>query len=321
MPKRDVEAIVRRIGLLRDVTHAEALPELRKALADRVNLIVAKAAKVAAERQMRELIPDLLAAFDRMFVKPVESDTQCWGKNAIAKALTDLDYRESAPYLRGRVHIQMEGVWGGAEDTAPTLRGICVLGLASCNDITRARTLRLLVDSMNDDAAVVRAEAVRAVAEMDGEEASLLLRLKAGLGDKEASVTGQAFDCLLRLECDAALGFVSEFLNTDRAISEAVQEEAALALGSSRLSGAVEILINTLNGVRDRHLRATLFRALSASRQERALEFLLEVVRRNERFDAESALEALKLHKDSTEIQAALDKALQERHEPFGGAN
>src|SRR6185312_2059495 len=118
MPKRDVEAIVRRIGLLRDVTHAEALPELRKALADRVNLIVAKAAKVTAERQMRELVPDLLAAFDRMFVKPLESDTQCWGKNAIAKALTELDYRESAPYLRGHRHIQMEGVWGSVEDTA-----------------------------------------------------------------------------------------------------------------------------------------------------------------------------------------------------------
>src|ERR1700684_3403054 len=136
MPKRDVEAAVQRIGLLREVTHAEAVAGLRKALLDRVNLVVAKAAQVVAGRQLRELIPELLAAFDRLFVDPIERDTQCWAKNAIAKALTDLDYRESAPFLRGRLHIQMEAVWGGRQDTAQTLRGICLLGLASCNDIT-----------------------------------------------------------------------------------------------------------------------------------------------------------------------------------------
>src|ERR1700691_151721 len=99
MAKRDVEAAVGRIGLLRDVTHAEAIAGLRKALGDRVNLVVAKAARIAADRQLRELIPDLLAAFDRLFEDAVVRDTQCWGKNAIARALTELDYRESAASL------------------------------------------------------------------------------------------------------------------------------------------------------------------------------------------------------------------------------
>src|SRR5580658_5552733 len=143
MPKRDVEAVVRQIGQLRDVTHPEAVAGLRKALLDRVNLVAAKAARVAAELQLRELIPELLAAFDRLFVDPVERDTQCWAKNAIAKALTEMDYRESAPFLRGSRHIQMEGVWAGQQDTAQTLRGICLLALASCNDMPRARIFRL----------------------------------------------------------------------------------------------------------------------------------------------------------------------------------
>src|SRR5580658_514834 len=309
MAKRDVEAVVGRIGLLRDVTHAEAVAGLRKALADRVNLVVAKAARIAAELQLRELIPDLLVTFDRLFEDAVERDTQCWGKNAIAKALTELDYRESAPYLRGRLHIQMEPVWGGRQDTAQTLRGICLLGLASCNDITRARILRLLVDSMADEAQTVRVEAVRAVAEMDGEEAVLVLRLKARVGDREPSVTGQVFDSLLRLEREAALPLVAEFLGGP----DDVREEAALALGSSRMAGAVEILLNALPRARDPYFRKTVLRALSASRQDKALEFLLGLVREGLRADMDAALEALELHRESAEIRAAVEAAVRER--------
>lgn len=309
MPKRDVEAVVRQIGALRDLTHAEALAGLRKALLDRVNLVVAKAARTAAELQLRELIPELLAAFDRLFVDPVERDTQCWAKNAIAKALTELDYRESAPFLRGRAHIQMEAVWAGRQDTAQTLRGICLLALASCNDIPRAQTLRLLVDSMADEAQNVRVEAVRAVAEMDGEEAVLVLRLKARIGDREPSVTGQVFDSLLHLERDAALPLVAEFLDGP----DDVREEAALALGTSRMAGAVEILLNALPRARDTYFRKTVLRALSASRQEKALEFLLGLVRNGIRADVDGALEALELHRESAEIHAAVETAVRDR--------
>jgi len=310
MAKRDVEAVVRRIGLLRDVTHAEAVAELRKALADRVNLVVAKAAQVAAERQLRELMADLLATFDRLFEDAVERDTQCWGKNAIAKALTELDYRESAPYLRGRRHMQMEAVWGGRQDTAQTLRGICLLGLVSCNDMPRAQIFRLLVDSMADEAQVVRIEAVRAMTEMDGEEAALVLRLKARVGDAEPPVIGQVFDSLLRMERDAALPLVAEFLDGD---DEAMKEEAALALGSSRMAGAVEILLSALPRARDPYFRKTILRALSASRQERAMAFLLSLVREGLRADADAALEALELHRESPEIRAAVEAAVRDR--------
>ena len=125
MATRRVEEQLDRISALREVPTAEAIPALRKGLADRVNVVVAKAAKVAAERQLRELIPDLLAAFDRMFEHPAERDPQCWAKNALASALRDLEHRESAPFQRGMRHVQMEPVWGKHEDTAQPLRGIC----------------------------------------------------------------------------------------------------------------------------------------------------------------------------------------------------
>src|SRR5579863_862264 len=144
MAVRDVEAEVAKLAALAGAPPAEAVPALRKALPDRVNLVVAKAAKIAAQRQERELIPDLLRAFDRLFEKPVERDPQCWGKNAIAKALVDLEHRESAAYLRGVRHIQMEPVWGGQEDTASTLRGTCLLALVSCTDIAPEKTQHAL---------------------------------------------------------------------------------------------------------------------------------------------------------------------------------
>ena len=150
MPKRDVQAAVEAVGALRDVSPERATPGLQAALADRVNLVVAKAAKVSAELQLRGLIPELLGAFDRLFVKPVDRDPQCWAKNAIAQALVELDYREHAPFLMGARHVQMEAVWAGQEDTAPTLRGICLLALVSCNDIPRTEIFRILVDAMID---------------------------------------------------------------------------------------------------------------------------------------------------------------------------
>lgn len=269
---------------------------LRKALSDRINVLVAKAARLAAERQLHDLIPDLLAAFDRLLEKPVERDPQCWGKNAISKALVELGYRESAPFLRGVSHIQMEPVWGGQEDTAATLRGTCVLALAACGDIPREKVMRKLVDAVCDRAEPVRVEAARALAQMEGEEGALLLRLKARTGDAEPRVTGQVFDCLLQVERGEALDFVADFLKSK---DEAVQEEAALALGASRMPEAIEILRGAWKERKDEML----LRAISASRLEEAIAFLVELARDGRIKDASAAIEALALHKESAEIR------------------
>src|SRR5690348_14316332 len=101
MSVRRVEEELDRLSKFRDADPAAAIPALRKALGDRINLIVAKAAKIAGERQFQELTPDLLRAFERLLENAVERDQQCWGKNAIATALKDLGHTESAPFLRG----------------------------------------------------------------------------------------------------------------------------------------------------------------------------------------------------------------------------
>jgi HEAT repeat protein len=310
MAHRQIEAEVERLNLLREAPPAEAVAALKKALSDRVNLIVAKAAKIAAEMRLHDLLPDLLRAFDRLFEKPAERDPQCWGKNALSKALVALDHREAAPFLRGIRHIQLEPVWGGQADTAATLRGTCALALPSCADVTRGQILRHLVDALSDTALPVRSDAARALAQMEGDEAILLLRLKARLGDPEPEISGQVFDYLFQLEHDQALPFVAEFLQPKLG---PVAEEAALALGSSRLPGAALLLEQSFARHRDPDFRMVLLRALSATRQPPALDFLLNLVRNAREADALCAVEALALHRDSADIRRQVEQAAGQR--------
>jgi HEAT repeat protein len=286
---------------------------LRKSLQDRSNLIVAEAAKVAAHANVSALIPDLLSALDRLYENAVKADPKCWGKTAIVKALTLLGHGESPVFVRGSRYIQMEPVWGGQEDAAVELRSLCVLALVQCTDLSRIDVLRRLVDAMSDSADPVRLEAVRALEQMDGGEAALLLRLKARTGDGRPAVTGQVFDSLLNLEREAGVPFVAEHL---KSASAEVCDEAALALGGSRLPDAVRVLMETWKAhdkTMSREFRGVLLRALSSSRQPSAIEFLLDLVRKGASRDAESALDALKLHDGSPEIRTLVEEAKRKR--------
>jgi hypothetical protein len=318
MAKRGVEEQIVNLGRLREGPVTEAtVAALRKGLADRVNLIAAKAAQVAAELRLTPLIPDLVAAFDRQFKNAGEPDPQCWAKNAIAKALTDLDHDESAPFLRGCTYTQMESVWGGKTDTAVTLRSLCSLALVQCADLTRGDKLRHLVVAMTDREETVRIDALRALEQMEGEEAALLLRLKASAGDARASVVGQALESLLRVEGERALEFSrrfliergSENLREFASTAEELLEESALAIGASRLPTAIEMLKESWNA------RPTpiFLHAISASRLESGFEFLLSLVRTGRERDAAAAIEALALHRDSPEIRAATEAAIATR--------
>ena len=65
----------------------DARAGVAKALGDASNYVVGKAAEMCAELGLRELAPELVAAFDRLIVDGVKDDPQCWGKVAIVKAL------------------------------------------------------------------------------------------------------------------------------------------------------------------------------------------------------------------------------------------
>jgi hypothetical protein len=311
MNKPKLEQRLEQLRQLRAATpNDEVVLTLSKGLKDRSNLVIAEAAKTIAELRLSMMIPVLLETFDRLFKDPVKDDSKCWGKTAIARALTELEYAESPPFLRGSHHIQMEPVWGGQEDAAPQFRATCLLALVQCDDLRRPEIFRHLVDGLADPADPVRLEAVRAIAQMNGDEASILLRLKARLGDRRPVVTGQVFDALLVLEGEKAVDFVAEHFAS---ISSEVRDEAALSLGSSRLQNSVDVLVLAWRNANDGVFRSVLLRALSSSRHEAAIDFLLDVVRNGGTRDSRAAIDALKLHEDSREISVRLEEAMKQR--------
>ncbi len=303
MANRKIEEKLEQLSLLRNVPKAEAISRLRKALDDRANVVVAKAAKIGAELEIQDLMPDMVRAFDRLLEKPVASDPQCWGKNALAIALRDLGYACAEPFVRGLRHIQMEPIWGGRSDTAQVLRAACCAALPQCSDITRDDVLRCLVDAFADESDKVRVDAARSIAHMGGADCALLLRLKARIGDTESHVTGQVFDSLLRLEREAALAFVTEFLDSPDA---EVSAEAALAMGSSRLAAALAIL----KAAWKRERKPVFLRGISASGLPEAFEFLLDLLQSDREIDASQALDAFALHRDSPEIRKSVEQAI-----------
>ncbi len=311
---RNIERELETIAALRNSDTGEVrIRALRKALNDKVNVIVAKAARVAAELELRTLIPDLCATFERLLIDPVKTDPQCWGKQAVAKALKDLEHVDSTVFLKGVQHVQFEPVWGGEEDTAPNVRSTCALALLACTDLTREDKLWHMVPLLTEKSASVRKDAAVALESLEGREAALLLRLKARMGDEDATVTGQVFESLLRVERDSAVPFVVEFLRSPRA---EVSEEAALALGASRLPAAVHALKELCA---QKHLLLDIeivCRALSISRNEEAIAFLLDTVRQRRPNEAMAALSAMGLYRDSAEVRQKIAEAVEHRTEP-----
>src|SRR5215831_16897027 len=106
--KRSFDAQLAALEALRREPPEASVKALRKALGQRNNYIISKAAALVGELRLSELVPELLAAFDRFFADPVKTDPQCWAKNAISKALTALDCQDADRFLRGMRHIQME---------------------------------------------------------------------------------------------------------------------------------------------------------------------------------------------------------------------
>jgi HEAT repeat protein len=283
----------RRVAALRELCTASDAPAavepLRKALTDRNNYYVAKAAALAAELGLSALIPDLLAAFDRFLVNPAKTDPRCWAKTAIAQALQGLGHADPAVFLRGLVHVQLEPVWGGQEDTGVPLRGACAVALVQ-TDLDDFEILERLVDMLADPAPPVRIDAVRAIAQFSHREAQLLLRLKALDGDPDSAVVGECLAGLLELAPNASLGFVARFMAHR---SEAIRAEAIAALGHGQDPHGVTLLVDAWKASQDTGARQAIVASLGTSRHDSACDFLLCLLENGDDDEAQCAIKAL----------------------------
>jgi HEAT repeat protein len=300
------EQLDRLAELRRQQPSPEGIAEAAKHLNSKMNLVAAKAARIAGEWQAAELTPELVAAFDRFMLKPETTDKRCAAKIEILKALCKLEYSSPSVFRRGIRHFQMEPTWGGSVDTAAEVRALGAMGLAQTDYVEALEEIvPLLLDSERD----ARIGAVRAIAASGLPGGALLLRLKALSGD-EPEVLGECFAALLRSEPVKSLEFVAAFLGHRE---EAVAEAAALALGDSRLESAFAVLREAFEQSHGRPVRRTLLLAIALLRRENALDYLLDLVRNGESQASADAVEALDMYKDDPNLQERLGRALQAR--------
>lgn len=293
-----------------------------KALASNSGLVVAKAARIAAAAQWTDLLEDLAAAFDRLLARGAESsgktgarprtggaasDKGCAAATALARALVSLDYDAPALYLRGMRHVRMEASWGTPVDSAVELRSVCAMGLANS---TFPHKLRELLHLLVDREWQARAGAVRAIAVVGDESASLLLRFKMLTGDKDPEVIAECFAAILNVEGAEAVPLVAGFT---RSGNTEIRDAAILALGASRRADAIACLFGEFEHTAAAAARKCILLSLSASRTEAAVEFLLGQIRGAGESTSALAADALRLHSRDDALRARIEEALRSR--------
>ena len=304
--RRLVDRLAALDSLRTDPTSKQSLSLLKKALATKTNTVVGRAAEIAGGYQLTALEPELVQAFARFMINPQKTDPACIAKTALAEALYRMEAYQPDLFLAGIGHVQMEPVWGGREDTAAKLRGICALGLVRINHDNVMLELAQLLADPEPDARISAARAI-AYASMVA-EGEPLLRFKALVGDDSPQVLSECLSALLQLAPETSLSFVAGFLQRD---DPAVQGATAVALGESHLVQAFPFLETAREDAIEADLKKTLLLSIALLRHERALEFLLSLLVSGGQA-GKDALAALRMYRDDERIWFRVEAAMHE---------
>jgi HEAT repeat protein len=281
---------------------------VRKCLENRHARVVAKAARLAEERALHERVPDLLKAWPRFTVDPVKRDPKCIAKQAIARALVALDCQSQEFFLQGVRYRQLEPVWGGSADAAIDVRCTCAMGLVAAR---HPRAIPELAELLNDPEWRARAGAARAISCGNPGEAEAVLRFKVCIGDLEPEVIGECFSGLLAIAPEESLSLVADHM-TDA--NDGIRDFAALALGESRHPRALDQLRAAWDAeVLDTEFRSVLIRAAALHRSEAAFDWLIQIIERGTRKQADEAAEALAVYERNTKLTERVAAALATR--------
>jgi hypothetical protein len=305
-----IEQALEKLAALKSAPNAATLlDDLRSSLRNRSNLVVAKAAKIAGERSLDELLPDLVTAFHRLMADPARLDKRCAAVTEILAALYAMDYSEPEVYLNAIRHVQMEASFGPPVDSAAQLRGLSAQGLVRTRfPDALAEAVTLLVDPEPP----ARIGAVRALAVNGGEAGALALRLKVLTGDRVPDVLAECFSALLASPSESSISFVAGYVDDEE---PAIAEAAILALGASRSRKAITALKDKWQRTLRGPLKKVLLLALSTSRSEDALQFLLGLLETAPISTAAEVLFALAAQRPTQSIRDSIHSALSGRGE------
>ena len=309
--RRSIEAALEALAeLRRDWPGDErAIAELRAALAGSRSLEAQAAARVVEAHGLLELEGDLCDAFAR-FLAGASPDKGCLAKTAIARALHEIDARADDVFLAGIRHRQLEPVFGGKADVAAELRGVCAFGLARSG---HGDTLDRLAELLADPEAEARAQAARAIPRAGMLAGGALLRLRIAIGD-DVAVMGECFAALLALDPRGGRETVGGFLEAAGAgATGELAEAAALAIGESRVPGALELLRGWLERAIDAEERRVALVAISLLRSDEAIDHLMEIVREGRVATAAQAIAALEVFRTDAALRERLGEAVRAR--------
>jgi hypothetical protein len=301
-----VEETLHQLSLLgREARSEQARRELEAALADRSNLVVARAAKIVADAGLHALTPRLEEAFARLMPGAAATDKTCAAKIEIVRALMKLGVPADDTYLQAVRHRQPEKAYGEPVDTAAELRAQAAVAMA---ETASPLALEVAAELLADNEVPARVGAVRALVASSSQASALLLRYKALAGDPESEVLSECFSGLLAISRDT-LPFVARFLNDPR---EDVASLAALAIGQSRLAGSSELLKQAFASRPGLEFRKAVLLGVSMARGDDSFEFLLSVIRDSAPLLAVEALTSAVAYVIDQRTEGAVEEAVRD---------
>jgi hypothetical protein len=296
--RETVDEKVARLNALRVDPGTPAARELlAQALAAAQGALVAAAANIVAAAELDGFERALSGAFERMLERGAKADPGCHAKTAAARALYRTGAAATGEFLRGVRCVQREPVWGGTQDTAVELRGVCALGLVRGG---YPDAIVELAELLADPEPMARVAAAQAIAYSERADLGVpLLRLKARLGDTDPRVTSACLGALLGLAPERSLEFVAGFA---AAQAPAEQREAAwLALGESRLPAALPVLQQAAEEALGDE-RGVVLIAIALMRSEAAWQYLVTLVREGSEPAARAAIDAIATYRDDAAL-------------------
>jgi len=292
-----------------DPSSPDAPARLREVLHGGHGLVAARAAKIIRQHGLEGFDADLVAAYRRLLADPVKNDPGCPGKLAALEALDFGGYSDADVFLEATQTFQLEPAWGKPVDTAVGVRARGVLALARLFH----PDLSLVAGGLlADPQSPVRQAAAEALGSTGDRAQAGGLALRWTLGDDDPLVVLACMSGLLALAPEHALVRLREALHGG---DDGARELAALALGQSTRSEALDLLLAHLEAAPRASERAPTLRALGLQRNDRALAALLRIVETGPVQDAEAAIAGLAARRFDAGVRERTRAAARENPE------
>ena len=294
MPSRrdPIEEALTELARVHAVASDDAAALLIDALAAQYPAVIARAAVLAGEMELRELEPDLVAAYDCLRQDPEKLDPVCEAMKEVVATLFGFESNGPDVYLHAVRHVQPAGF--DNQDVASPLRGLAIQALVN---IERPEALTIATDMLTDDEDWARMGAAKALRAIGSQAGAHVLRYKALTGDPSLEVMNECFAAMLEYS-PSWVDAVAPYLLSS---NDGVATMAALAIAEARPYGALSHLQQAWEEQRSPDTRDAVLQAIASLRSDEAVAYLISLVE-GESMTAMQALTALTLYAASESV-------------------